>query len=124
MNQRLLTTIISRVLLVIGAGLCLVFGYWIIQMSLSPVSVPPPPPARKNVTFDARLDISKNDTFTQLHSIGPLEVDVPPTGRENPFAPAVAPVVVTAPVAIIATSTPVTNATSTIASPTSTIPSR
>lgn len=98
--------------------MCLIFGYWIVQMTLAPVAVPPSAPARKNVTFDARLDISKNATFTQLKSIGPMEVDVPPTGRDNPFAPVTAQVAATGEAPVVTTST----ATSTLAAPSSTQP--
>lgn len=125
MTRRLVTTIITRTLLVIGALLCLVFGYWIIQIALAPVTVPPPPPARKNVTFDARLDVSKNAQFTELKTIGPIDVDVPQTGRDNPFVPAGQPSIQGAPTQppTVTSTAGIRGATSTqAAAPTSTTP--
>lgn len=80
-------SIFSRILMIVGALAVVGFTYWFITTSLAPLPVPEAPPARGNVRFDPRVDVSKNPSFQQLYPLGPMTI-VPPTtiGRQDPFS--------------------------------------
>lgn len=81
------STLFSRLLLIVGGLLAVLSVYWLVQVSLAPVSVPPAPGARGVIRFDPNLDVSKNELFFRLRSLGPQEVATPSLGRANPFLP-------------------------------------
>jgi hypothetical protein len=83
------STLFSRILLIVGGLLAVLSVYWLVQVSLAPVSVPPAPGARGVIRFDPKLDVSKNELFFRLRSLGPQDVSIPSLGRANPFLPIV-----------------------------------
>ena len=87
MKKPLLKVILLRTALVIAALAVIYFGYLLVGIYLSPVPVPPAVRAKKSVTFDPALDVSKQPTFTQLQSLGAVNVSTTNLGRDNPFLP-------------------------------------
>ncbi len=87
MTKRAIFSLLSRVVfLLIGAGV-VGAAYTFIRIVLAPVAVPPAPPASHAVTFDPKLDVTKNEIFGRLRSVGPSAIEVGKLGRENPFIP-------------------------------------
>lgn len=86
--------------------------FWFIYTSLGPVDVPPPPPSRKALKFDAQADVSRNEVFGRLRLlVENPNLEPPEIGRPNPFIPVPKPQVL--PAATSTTSTPSAAPTST-----------
>lgn len=66
---------------------CLVAAFWVGLQALEPVPVPPLPPAKAQVRFDPKVDVSNNPMFKRLEPLGPGAVEAGTLGRVNPFAP-------------------------------------
>jgi hypothetical protein len=108
------SSIFSRILFIIAGLVVIGLTAWFIQTSLVPVEAPLPVIARKAVSFDKKLDVSKNETFFRLRPLGPMDIQPHNAGRANPFVPVPPPV----PVATsTATTTPATATTSTPVAP-------
>lgn len=122
MKKLNLKVVISRSLIVAAACAALYFGYSLVGIFFSPVPVPPVMPAKRSVTFDAALDVSKKTTFEQLRSLGPVNVSTTNLGRDNPFMPlpTSSQAVEVQPTMVGATSTNSTAPTSTAATSSST----
>jgi hypothetical protein len=95
MSTKLAPSIFSRLLLVVAALLVVVFTYWLIATLLAPASVPLAPGSRGVVSFDPKLDVSKDETFFRLQPLGPLDPTKTPSGRTNPFVPPLPPAIAT-----------------------------
>lgn len=87
MTRKTLTTLFSRMLFVLGGLSAVVFVFYLIQTTLSPVPVPPLPPAPTSARFDPALDVTKNAAFGRLRPVGPSAVLIGAIGRSNPFTP-------------------------------------
>jgi len=87
MTYKTLTTLVSRILFVLGGGGIVVFAYTLLQTMLAPVPVPPAPFAPASVSFDPTLDVTKNEIFDRLRPIGPSSIEIGAMGRSNPFLP-------------------------------------
>ena len=86
------SSIFSRILFLLSGAVVIGMAAWFIQTSLAPVPAPPFVPPRKSVSFDANLDVSKNETFFRLRPLGPMVNTQPQMlGRANPFDPAPPP---------------------------------
>ncbi len=99
------SSLFSRSLTVIGVLTVLISSYWFITTSLTPYPVPPAPPRRASVTFDPKVDVSKDKVFSQLRPLSALEVEVGQTGRSNPFTPPAPTAVIISPVTTTSAST-------------------
>lgn len=116
MKKPLLKVILLRSALVVAACAVVYFGYLLVGIYLSPVPVPPAIPAKKSVTFDPALDVSKQPTFTQLQSLGAVNVSSTNLGRDNPFLPVVTSTLTSsAPPSSVTNQTEVATATTTTA---------
>ncbi|MCC7357434.1 hypothetical protein IT408_02910 [Candidatus Uhrbacteria bacterium] len=111
-------SLFSRILTVVGVLAVLISSYWFITSSLAPYPVPPTPPNRTSVTFDPKVDVSKDKVFSSLRPLSGLEVEVGQTGRSNPFTPPVNAPIIISPV----TTTEATTTLPVIITPTSTGP--
>ena len=80
-------TIFARILVVLIAAVVVYVAYLFVQVALAPVPVPPAQQVQKSVTFDTRLDVSKNSDFTTLRPLVPQTIDTANLGRANPFVP-------------------------------------
>lgn len=74
-------------MMIIGALAVIVFAYWFLSTSLSPVEVPPLVLSRKDVKFDPKVDMSKNAKFLRLKPLGDGVPELTGLGRSNPFLP-------------------------------------
>jgi hypothetical protein len=95
MSNHIAPSIFSRLLMVVAGLLVIVFTYWMIATLVAPGVAPTPPGSRGSVIFDAKLDVSRNETFFRMRPLGPLDPNRPTTGRPNPFVPPVAPTLAT-----------------------------
>ena len=120
MDLHVSPSLFSRILLAIMGLALIVMAYWFITTALTPVPVPPVPPAKGAVSFDAKADVSKDALFQRLRPLAPSTVDVGATGRLNPFVPpAPTPVVVSS---TATTTVPSATSTETMQSPSTTNP--
>ena len=88
-------TIVERTLTALAIIALLGGGAWFVQTTFQPVPVPPSTYALRTVQFRADLDVSKQDAFFKLRSLGPTEIIVPPAGRPDPFLPIPPPITTT-----------------------------
>ena len=96
MNGKRSSSLLSKILLVVGGLLALGAAYWFITNMLAPIQAPLSAPSqRKAVEFDTRLDVSKDERFTMLRQLAPTEVVTGQVGRPNPFVPVPPPVTAT-----------------------------
>ncbi len=87
MTKKTVFAALGRVLfLLVGAGVIAV-AYGLVQIALAPVPVPPVPPSPASVSFDPKLDVTKNDAFARLRPEGPPTIETGLLGRQNPFIP-------------------------------------
>lgn len=101
------SSVFSRLITVVAVLSVLVSAYWFITSSLAPYPVPLAPPQRGAVTFDPKVDVSKDAIFAKLRPLSGLEIEVGETGRANPFIPpAPAPIIITPTTTQQATTTP------------------
>jgi hypothetical protein len=99
------SSLFSRSLTVIGVLAVLLSSYWFITTSLTPYPVPPAPPRRTSVTFDPKVDVSKNTVFSRLRPLSGFDVEVGQTGRSNPFTPPAPTAIIISPATATVSST-------------------
>ncbi|MFA4954731.1 MAG: hypothetical protein WC641_05455 [Patescibacteria group bacterium] len=81
------SSIFSRIVLVLGGLAVLGFTYWLLATSLAPIEVPPLAVSRREIKFDPRVDMSKNEKFLRLKPLGDGVPELTGLGRSNPFMP-------------------------------------
>lgn len=89
MAQRFASSLFSKLMTVIMVVACLVAAFWVALQALEPVPVPPLPPAKAQVKFDPKVDVSNNAMFKRLEPLGPGAIEAGTLGRVNPFAPVI-----------------------------------
>lgn len=99
------SSLFARITTVIMLLACLAVAFWVISQALEPVAVPPSPPAKAQVRFDPRVDVSQNTVFQRLEPLGPAIIEPGKMGRTNPFVPL--PVMSVATSSAVTTTTPV-----------------
>lgn len=85
--SRILPPLFSRLLTILVALGCVGAALWMGYAFLQPIPIPPLPPSRAAVRFDARVDVSKNAVFQHLEPVGLEPLSLDGLGRLNPFAP-------------------------------------
>lgn len=117
------TSLFSRLLTIVGVLSVLIAAYWFITTSLTPYPVPPTPPRRGAVTFDPKVDVSKDAVFRNLRPLAGFEVEIGQMGRSNPFVPpAPAPIIISPTTTESSTGTPPLIISPVIVTPSSTGP--
>lgn len=80
--------LLSRALFILLACICLGIAFWIGLTFLEPVPIPSVPASRRTVQFDPSVDVSRNELFRQLESLGVATLEAgAASGRINPFVP-------------------------------------
>lgn len=95
MSKPIASTLFARLLLVVAGLIVIGFTYWLIATFLAPASAPPAPASRGSVTFDPKLDVSRNEIFFRMRPLGTLDPNRPVAGRPNPFVPPIPAALVT-----------------------------
>jgi hypothetical protein len=117
------TSVFSRILTIVGVLSVLIAAYWFITTSLTPYPVPPAAPRRGAVTFDPKVDVSKDAVFRTLRPLAGFEVEIGQIGRPNPFVPpAPSPLIISPTTTESSTGTPPLIISPVIVTPSSTGP--
>lgn len=89
MEEKIAPPLFARIMLGVSALVMVGVVYWFLSNAMASMPLPVIGPAKSAKSFNPKADVSKNPVFNKLDEKYLSGVPDLPTGRDNPFSPAI-----------------------------------